>query len=316
VSGNSTLISMDRVTRLYGDVIGVNDISLELAPGAYGLLGPNGAGKTTLLNVITGRLHPTMGSINIMGFNPWNNADFYRLVGMCPSVSQLYPNISAYDWVFYLLKLQGRSSSQAKKEAEQALDFVKMTAAMHRKMGEYSRGMQQRTKLAQAIAHDPDLLILDEPFSGLDPIGRHDLTELLKHQIKRGKSIILASHILHEVEAVTDSFLLIYGGRLLASGSAAEVHAMLVDVPSEISLKCSDPDLLSVHFVADPAVESVQIDRKTSTLTVSTKSPKSFYESLSQRVKETGTSISEVRSSDESLQDLFDSLMRIHRGET
>lgn len=315
MSNNSSLISMKQVTRLYGDVIGVNDISLELPPGAYGLLGPNGSGKTTLLNLITGRLHPTIGTISILGLEPWNNAELYRHIGMSPSVSQLYPNISAYDWVIYLLKLQGRSKSQAKKEAERALDLVKMTAAMHRKMGEYSRGMQQRTKLAQAIAHEPELLILDEPFSGLDPIGRHDLTEILKHQIKQGKSVILASHILHEVEAVTDSFLLIYGGRLLASGSAEEVHSMMVDVPNEISLKCSNPDLLSRHFIGDPAVESVQIDRESSTLTVSTKSSRSFYEALPRWVKETETSISEVRSSDESLQDLFESLLRIHRGE-
>jgi len=306
---------MDRVTRLYGDVIGANDISLELAPGAYGLLGPNGSGKTTLLNLITGRLHPTIGRINLLGFEPWNNAELYRRVGMCPSVSQLYPNISAYDWVNYLLKLQGHSKSQAKKDAEKALDLVKMTGAMHRKMGEFSRGMRQRTKLAQAIAHEPELLILDEPFSGLDPIGRHDLTEILKHQINQGKSVILASHILHEVETVTDSFLLIFGGRLLASGSAEEVHSMMVDVPNEISLKCSKPDLLSKHFVSDQSVLAVQIDRESSTLTVSTKSPKSFYETLPRWAKETNSSISEVRSSDESLQDLFDSLMRIHRGE-
>ena len=159
------MIELRNVTKLYGKVIGVNDFTLTLEPGAYGLLGPNGSGKSTLLNLITGQLRPTLGTVRVMGESPRNNARLFRRMGYCPGGEGLYSDVSGYDWVKYLQQLQGMTHLEAEVAAADALELVGMTAAMHRPIASYSRGMRQRTKLAQAIAHNPDFLILDEPIT-------------------------------------------------------------------------------------------------------------------------------------------------------
>ena len=205
----TSIVELRNVTRLYGMVIGVNDITLTLPSGAYGLLGPNGAGKTTLLNLMTGQLSPTLGTVRMLGHSPRNNAKYLSRIGYLPGIEGLYANVSAIQWVSYLVELQGFRRNEARTIAERALERVGMTEHMHRNIADYSRGMRQRTRLAQAIAHRPELLILDEPFNGLDPIARHQMAELLRGWIAEGHSLILASHVLHEIESVTRSFLLI-----------------------------------------------------------------------------------------------------------
>ena len=181
------MIELRNLTKLYGTVIGVNDISMSLPPGAYGLLGPNGSGKSTLLNLITGQITWTIGSVSVFGRSPRNNPAPSRRIGYCPSSEGLYANVSAMDWVSYLTQLHGYSKAQARDAAARSLNLVGMTEAMHRPIATYSRGMRQRAKLAQALAHDPDLLILDEPFNGLDPIGRHEMAQVLRDWIGLGK---------------------------------------------------------------------------------------------------------------------------------
>ena len=201
-----SMIRFDSVTKMYGKVLGVNDITLELQPGAYGLLGPNGAGKSTLLNLLIGQLVPTRGSVEVLGLQPRNNPELMRRIGFCPGFEGMYSTVSALEWVTYLLEMQGRSHGEAKFRASECLETVGMQDGMRRPISTYSRGMRQRTKLAQAISHEPELLILDEPLSGLDPVGRAQMTDLLKSWIQQGRSIIIASHVLHEIEALTDSF--------------------------------------------------------------------------------------------------------------
>ncbi len=202
------MIELKNVTKLYGKVIGVNDFTLTLEAGAYGLLGPNGAGKSTLLNLITGQLQPTLGSVRVLGRSPRNHAELFRHLGYCPGGEGMYSEVSGYDWVCYLQRLQGMSAKQARIAATSSLELVGMSSAMNRPISSYSRGMRQRTKLAQAIAHNPDFLILDEPFNGLDPIGRHELTTVLLDWIGLGKSLLFASHLLHEIESITQSCML------------------------------------------------------------------------------------------------------------
>ncbi len=307
------LCRLDHVTKLYGPVIGVNDISLELPPGAYGLLGPNGSGKSTLLNLITGQLRPTLGDVAVFGEQPFGNDSLFRRIGYCPSSEGMYANITGLDWVTYLQQLQGWSASDAKKSAIQALTVVGMADAMRRNISGYSRGMRQRTKLAQAIAHDPPFLILDEPFNGLDPIGRHEMSTALRSWIGQGKSLLLASHILHEVESVTQSFLLICGGRLLASGTAEEVQEMLVDLPNELVVTTDQPQRLAQKLVDLGIVDQIRL--QPGQVTVSTSSPSQLLSQLPAWVREQDLNIREVRSSDESLQTLFNTLLKIHRGE-
>jgi ABC-2 type transport system ATP-binding protein len=307
------LIQLDNVTKLYGRVIGVNDISIELAAGAYGLLGPNGSGKSTLLNLITGQLRPSLGQVRVQGESPLNNDGLYRRIGYCPSSEGMYATVSALEWVRYLLELYGMGARQANEAAERALELVGMTYAMHRAISGYSRGMRQRTKLAQAVAHDPGFLILDEPFNGLDPVARHDMSVALRNWITEGKSLLLASHVLHEVESITPSFLLICGGRLLASGTAEEVNELLVDLPNDITLRTSQPNALAQRLVEKNLVNSVQIE--TDRVVVSTRVPSQLLAELPEWTSEPGYVITEVRSADESLQALFNTLLQIHRGE-
>ena len=307
------MIELTHVSKLYGTVIGVNDMTLTLPPGAYGLLGPNGSGKSTLLNLLTGQLLPTIGRVRMFGESPRNNTDLFRRMGYCPSSEGLYANVSGYDWVCYLCQLQGMKSATAVAAARQSLETVGMSEAMYRPISSYSRGMRQRVKLAQAIAHEPEFLILDEPFNGLDPIGRHEMGVLLKNWISQGKSLLLASHLLYEVESITDSFLLISGGRLLASGTAAEVHALLFDVPNEITIRTSEPRRLASLLMERELSDSLRIDRDM--LTVSTRHPGKLYEQLPGWLAELEISVDEMHSADESLQALFNSLLKIHRGE-
>lgn len=307
------MIELQNVTKLYGKVIGVNDFTLTLGAGAYGLLGPNGSGKSTLLNLITGQLRPTLGTVRVMGESPRNNASLFRRMGYCPGSEGLYSSVSALEWVSYLQQLQGMTAAAARRMAEDALDLVGMSQAMHRPISSYSRGMRQRTKLAQAIAHNPDFLILDEPFSGLDPVGRHELTAVLLDWIGMGKSLLFASHVLHEIESITQSFLLICGGRLLASGTAEDVHAMMVGLPNEIALRSNQPHALASLLLREQVVDSVRIVDQT--VSVATPQPARLYEHLPAWLQSSGIEVSEMHSADESLQALFNSLMKMHRGE-
>jgi ABC-2 type transport system ATP-binding protein len=308
------MIQLDRVTKLYGSVLGVNDVSVSLT-GAHGLLGPNGSGKSTLLNLITGQLRPTLGTVRVLDRVPSRDPEVFRRVGYCPEKDTLYANISGLDWVAYLMELHGFGRREASRRATEALERVGLGEAMRRRMGGYSRGMRQRTKLAQAIAHEPDLLILDEPLNGLDPVGRHDVTVLLREWASEGRGLVLASHILHEVEAVTHSFLLIYGGRLLASGSAAEVHSLLADVPDEIRIRCDDPARLARCLVEHGVVESLRF-APGKELVVGTRSSAAIYAGLPEWLEAAGVRVDQLQSSDDSLVAVFASLLRIHRGKS
>lgn len=307
------MIELQNVSKFYGTVIGVNDVTLCLPPGAYGLLGPNGSGKTTLLNLLVGQLRPSMGSVALMGESPRNNARLFRRIGFCPGNEVLFTNVTGYEWVRYLQRLQGMTRAEASRAAETSLEMVGMGDAMHRPIAAYSRGMRQRVKLAQALAHQPEFLILDEPFNGLDPVARHEMTLLLRRWIEQGKSLLFASHVLHEVESITRSFLLLCGGRLLASGTADEVHSLLANAPNEITLHTNHPHRLAAFLVERQLANSLRIDDHS--VTVATLQPARIYRELPRSLAEMGIAVTEMRSSDESLQALFNSLMKIHRGE-
>ncbi len=311
------MIELNEVTKLYGTVIGVNEISMSLQPGTYGLLGPNGSGKTTLINLILGQLKPTIGTVRLFGENPWRRSRLLRDVGHCPALEISYPRVTSLQWVTYMVQMHGFGFAEAEAKAKTALDRVKLSHVMDQPMVEYSLGMRQRAKLAQAIAHEPQLLILDEPFNGLDPVGRFEMTDFLKEWGGSGKSLILASHILHEVEAVSPSFLLIYGSRLMASGSPEEVHQILDTAPSTLTIRSSDSTRLSTLLTTQCSLIGVKFlsDNEIEIETESTQAANRICQTLTRIVNEHGISIHEVTSTDESLQSLFSTLMKIHRGE-
>ena len=309
----SVMIELSNVSKFYKTVIGINDFTLSLGPGAHGILGPNGSGKTTLINLITGQLKPNLGQIRIFGDSPWGNDQLFSRLGLVLSDEVRCHDITALEWVEYLLKFHNYHAGEANRVAMETLDRVGLKDAMRRPMGTYSKGMRQRAKLAQAIAHEPELLILDEPFNGLDPVARHDMTTLLREWAKK-KSVIIASHILHEVEAISSSFVLIVNSRLLAVGLAKEVQNHLIDSPMRYTFVCNDCHRLAKLLVTKELVDSVEIIEP-ATVSVASRRVRDLVRELPQWVAKEGISISEMQSPDDSLQAVFSSLLRIHRGE-
>jgi len=311
------LIQLEHVTKLYGTVIGVNDFTATLEPGAYGLVGPNGAGKSTLLNLLTGQLIPNRGTVRVFGQNPNKNSELLAKTGVCPGYEGLYSTTTGLGWVTLLLQLHGPGYNEARERAEECLHLVGMSDGMNRPISTYSRGMRQRTKLAQAMAHRPSLMVLDEPFSGLDPVGRAEMTTVLRQFIQDGNSVIIASHVLHEIEALTDNFLLICGGRLLASGTAAEVNQLLFETPSEVELWCDHPHLLGGILLQDGLVRSAAVITRDGVelLVLQTVNSRELGTALPGIIAKNEINVFKMTTVDESLQALFNSLMRIHRGE-
>lgn len=304
------LLEARSVTKLYGVVIGVNDVTLDLDPGVIGLLGPNGAGKSTFLKLITGQLRPTEGQISVLGHRPWNNMQLFGQIGLCPEQDSFYDQMTALEFVTSLGKLSGLGE-QAKGRAEYALERVGATEFMHRVIGDYSKGMRQRTKIAQSIVHDPDFLILDEPLTGTDPICRREIMDLVIELGEEGKSILVASHVLHEVQAMTDEFVLILGGRVLAAGSVQEIRSLMNEFPHRITIRCDDAARLAQHLVRDLPIEGVEIAEDRRSVVVMTREPGRFYEDLPGVVLQSGTKVTELVSADDSLEAVFNYLMAV-----
>jgi ABC-2 type transport system ATP-binding protein len=309
------MIEFQFVTKLYKTVIGINDVSMHLESGAYGLLGPNGSGKTTLINLVLGQLRPTIGTVRVFGESPWNCDHLLNRIGFCPAVQASYPFVTGLEWVTYLVRLRGYARSRSRELAGRAMELVGMSAAMSRAMTSYSLGMRQRTVLAQAIAHEPELLILDEPFNGLDPKGRIEMTHFLKDWVARGMSLILASHILHEVEALKPSLLLISGGRLLASGSPEQVRTILADCPINMRIRSDAPHRLAALITGRFPVKRLSIDESEGIIELESAATLELLGQMPALARDNGVTITELRSAEESLQDIFATLMKIHRGE-
>lgn len=312
---SNLMIELLHCTKLYGTVMGVNDLCVDLKEGAYGLIGPNGSGKTTFINLLTGNLRPSQGQVRIGGKDPWTDRSVLQIFGLCPATDLLLPNVSALAWVQYMLGLAGFKRADARRLALESLKRVGMEHAMHRAIDGYSLGMRQRTKLAQAIAHDPQWLILDEPFNGLDPLGRQELSDLIRFWREGGRGLLLASHVLHEVESVTSEFLMIHGGRVLASGSAMEVQSMLVDFPKEVQIRGERLEGLMQALVGMASVQSIQWTKDRDRLSLGIRDPLAFFQSLMELVAVTGAYVSELSSPEGNLSMAFDTLLKAHRGE-
>jgi len=298
-----SLLSARALTKLYGLVIGVNDITLELPRGVRGLLGPNGAGKSTFLKLITGQLRPTEGEVLVFGERPWSNPGLFRRIGFCPEQDAFWDFLTAREFVAALGRMGGLEAADAGRKAEAALERCGATEFMDRKIGGYSKGMRQRTKVAQALVHDPELIILDEPLTGTDPVGRHELVELVKGLGREGKSVLISSHVLHEVQAMTEDFLLIHSGRVLASGNVREIRAVMNEYPHRITIKADDVRALARAVVRDLPVSGVDVDEGAGTLLVRTREPKLFFEGLTRLGAEGG--VREVLSQDDNLDAVF-----------
>jgi ABC-2 type transport system ATP-binding protein len=299
------------VSKWYGQVIGLNDVSVSVPPGVTGLLGPNGAGKSTFMKLITGQLKPSKGSINVLGEPIWRNPGIYAHIGFCPEQDAFYDRMTGLEWVHALVRLNGLSDKEADAAAHKALAAVDLMEAANKKIGAYSKGMRQRVKMAQALVHDPQLLILDEPLAGMDPIGRRKTIRLIRDWGRAGKSIIVSSHILHEIESMTSNILLINNGRILAEGDVHQIRDLIDEHPHTVYVRAQDPKRIARQFLDTPEDDVRSLKFESDAVVVETGRPDQFYARLTDMAAsgEFGT-IDEVTSPDDNLQAVFQYLVK------
>jgi ABC-2 type transport system ATP-binding protein len=304
---SAAVIRAESLSRYYGEVIGLNDITVDVEPGITGLLGPNGAGKSSFLRIVSGEIRPSSGTVSALGEAPFANARYHVRVGTCPEGDRFFDSTRAHDFVTYLMRLHGYSRRDAGERADRALDEVGMTESAGVKLGACSKGMRQRIKLAQAVAHDPELLLLDEPLSGLDPVARHQTQELILRRARAGASVVISSHVLHEVEALTTRILLINKGRIAASGEVSEIRKLIDKHPHRIHLQCATPRTLASLLVDREDVRSLEISE--GLLSVETTMPDAFYSDLPELIVKSKLPVTGVSSPDDRLQAVFDYLV-------
>ena len=299
------IIELRHVSKWYGNVIGINDLTLRIHRGVTGLLGPNGAGKSTFLQLVTGQLHPSQGGLRVLGEDPWRSASLKRSIGLCPEQDAFYDWMTGWDFIYTCARLDGMYKAEARHATAHALKLVGMTEHMNRAIAGYSKGMRQRTKVAQALVHDPDVVFLDEPLNGTDPVARRDLIDLIRYLGRCGKSVVVSSHFLHEVQAMTPTVILLNRCRLVAEGDIHEIRELIDKYPHRIVLVCRDYRALAARLVPYHDVEAVRVQDQERSIMVETRAPDAFYGRLPQLTQEDGLGIEEVYSEDDNLEAVF-----------
>ncbi len=306
---SSAVVSAEHVSKWYGQVSGLNDVTVTVPPGITGLLGPNGAGKSTFMKLMTGQLEPSKGRLTVLGEPIWGNPALYFRIGFCPEQDAFYERMTGLEWVTALVRLNGIGEAAARAQSLRALDMLDLADVAHKKIGAYSKGMRQRVKMAQALAHDPELLVLDEPLAGMDPLVRRKTIRLIKDWARAGKSIIVSSHILHEIESMTSTILLINQGRILAEGNVHQIRDLIDEHPHTVSIIADQPRVLAREFLADDHVLSLSLEA--GALVVQTGKPDVFYARLTE-IAASGAcgAVHEVTSPDDNLQAVFQYLVK------
>jgi ABC-2 type transport system ATP-binding protein len=303
------LIASEHLSKWYGQVIGLNDVTVSVPPGITGLLGPNGAGKSTFMKLITGQLKPSKGTVSVLGAPIWGNPALYSRMGFLPEQDAFYDRMTGLEWVTALVRLNGYHERAADAAAKRALEQVDLMEAANKKIGAYSKGMRQRVKLAQCIVHDPELLILDEPLSGMDPLARRKTIRFIRDWARAGKSIVVSSHILHEIESMTSNILLINNGRILAEGDVHHIRDLIDEHPHTVYIRGADPRGLAREFLTRDDVLSMRFEE--GAVVIETARPDAFYSRLTEMAAsgEFGR-IDEVTSPDDNLQAVFKYLVK------
>jgi ABC-2 type transport system ATP-binding protein len=299
-------IVLERVSRWYGNVVAVNDISFEIGSGITGLLGPNGAGKSTLLHLLAGLLRPSSGRVLVDGRPAWREPEMYRRVGLVPEREAVYPFRTGRERAEGAGRLQGLPDPRA--AAARAIATVDLESAADRPVGTYSKGMRQRAKIAAALVHEPPILLLDEPFNGMDPRQRLHMMDLLRSMAAAGRTILFSSHILEEVERVADGILVIHAGRLAASGDFREIRRLMTDRPHIFRVRSSDDRRLAAAFMAEPAVFGTEL--RDDRLSIQVSEFSGFTRIVARVARDAGVRLFEVAPTDDSLESVFDYLVR------
>ena len=299
-------LAVEHVSKWFGNVVAVNDISFELGPGVTGLLGPNGAGKSTLLHMLAGFLRPSGGSVTVRGQQAWQNPAIYRDVGIVPERDALYGFMTGYEFVLMNARLQKLPDPPA--AADRAIAVVGLQDAQGRACGGYSKGMRQRLKVAAGIVHDPTILLLDEPFNGMDPGQRIHMMGTLNEMAAAGKTVLFSSHILEEVERLAQRVLVIVAGRLAASGDYREIRRLMTDRPHAFAVRSSDNRTLGVALLREGSVFGVEVGDKR--LTARTADFGAFTTAIAKVARDSDVTLYELIPSDESLESVFAYLVK------
>ena len=305
----TAVIAATHLSKWYGHVLGLNDVSLEIEEGITGLLGPNGAGKSTFMKLATGQLKPNIGMVTVHGCRTWNTPGLFRNIGFCPEPDAFYDDMTGFEFLSGLLRFYGFSAKERRERAARALEIVDLAGDKDRLIRGYSRGMRQRVKFAQTIAHDPEVLILDEPLSGLDPLGKRKLIRLIRDLKSQGRTVLVSSHVLPEIEALTSRIVLIHQGQILAQGDISLVRELIEGHPHQISVRSSDPRGLAARFVADPAVLKMTFDPDGRTFVIETRNRDELFGHLASAALAAGIEIEEISSPDDNLQAVFEYLV-------
>ncbi|HDP94194.1 MAG TPA: ABC transporter ATP-binding protein [Candidatus Aminicenantes bacterium] len=303
------VIEAETLSKWYGNILGVSDISLRLMPGVHGLLGPNGAGKTTFLRLATGQLKPNRGRIRIFGEPVFNNPGLFQRVGFCPENDAYYRGVSGGDYLAFLARLHGASMEKARDQAREALHQVGLEEVADKAVSAYSLGMRQRLKVSAAVLHDPQLVILDEPLKGVDPLWRARITDLIRDFASRGRTVIVSSHVLPEIEAMTNNIVLIHQGEILAEGDIQEIRGLLDSHPHMISVRTPQFRLIAEWFVEDHHVLTIRFDNARQKVVFKTDNRDHFFGRLNRFVVENNLEIEEITSPDDNLQAVFNYLV-------
>ena len=306
----ANMIVFDNVSKFYGEILGVNRVQLEIPSGITSLVGPNGAGKTTLMNLMCGLLRPTRGVVTVLGIATEQPDKLFRKVGYCSQFDSFPRGLTGREFINAFLMVSGFPRREADELTERALDRVDLLPAADRKIGAYSKGMRQRVRLAQSIAHQPSVLILDEPLNGLDPMVRAETIALFKQLAADGLHLIISSHILHEVDMMSDRVVLLNNGYVVAEGAITGVRdEMDVDHPMQVLIRCNNPSLLAAHMFDRTEVIEARIHDDRQGLFVKTRSPDQFYLSLNQVVAQGQVSVESIAPVDDDLNAVYEYLI-------
>jgi ABC-2 type transport system ATP-binding protein len=305
-----TVIATERLSKWYGQVSGLNDVTVAVPAGITGLLGPNGAGKSTFMKLVTGQLKPSKGQVRVLGEPIWGNPKLVLRIGFCPEQDAFYERMTGLEWVTALVRLSGFPPADAAAAATRALEAVDLLDQGGKKIGAYSKGMRQRVKLAQAIAGEPELLILDEPLNGMDPIMRRRTIHLIREWAQAGRSVLVSSHVLHEIESLTSNVLVINNGRIIAEGNVHQIRELIDEHPHTVFIRVEEPRALARDLLAEDGVVSLRFEP--GALVVETSRPDAFYARLTEMAARGGAAgaIEEVTSPDDNLQAVFTYLVK------
>ena len=299
-----TIVEAKELSCFYGIVLGLNNVSFNIEEGITGLVGPNGAGKSTLMRLMTGQIQPSAGSLSVFGEKPWNNPSVLSKIGYCPESERTHKELRPLDWLRSLAALGGVPWKDTRRVSEKALEAVRLPRKHWKKaVGKYSKGMKQRVKLAQAIMLNPDLIILDEPMNGLDPMGRSEIASILKEQRAQGVSVLISSHILGELESLCSRFVMMNWGRVMAAGQQSEIRSDITDWSDQVSVRCDDPRALVEYLQSKERLKGFMIEEERLYLWLS--DPERFFGRWMDLFAESPVEVYELVNEGRSLSSLF-----------